>query len=511
MIENLSEILYQGLKLHPDKTAIIEDKKQYTFRDIDLLSNSLAFRLKTDFNIHHQDRVVVIAEKSINIILSAIAIWKLGAIYVPVDKSNGVDRIQYLINNVDAKLIISTSKIILNNIAILSNRPTLTYEQIKQIAKEQNVIHTTINTEDIAVIIHTSGSTGYPKGVMLDHRSIIAYFKAHNELLNFDHHSIIINFGEFHFDISIQDTFQPLFFGATVVLFKGLFLSKLIINLILNQKVTHLIALSSVLSLIAAHKNELVQLQNSNLKVCQTGGEICDIKLINQWKELLPNVKLINGYGPTECNSLCMGYIIEEPDYNRKDLFPIGTPFSNMEAVIINDKNEIIVNDNEIGILCISGPQLMKGYWNAKEQTNKSLQKINNKVFYITGDLAKRTNGLYYFEGRKDSEVKILGKRINLNEVRNRILLNSFIDYAVVSTIENNIFVYAHISSPESANAEHLLESLKKYLPSYMFPKYIYLTEKIWRTSTNKIDEKVIIQNTLKAISNNTNKQIIIE
>jgi D-alanine--poly(phosphoribitol) ligase subunit 1 len=500
----LSEIISEYAKKIPESNAINDGTNSYGFAELENISDNLAELIIEKYNIKKGPRILFIAEKASEIVVGIIGTWKAGAAFVPVDKNNGVGRTQFIVENVTPSLIISSREMLEKFAEAISDIPTLSYEEIAKLDKtESNYSHSqTPDGDDIAIILHTSGSTGNPKGAVLQHKSVVAYFRAHNEAVyGFKEHDKNINYGPYHFDVSIQDTFLPLYFGASVYIYRGLFISGIIIALMLKEGATHITAVSSVLALISGTKDELTKLRDSPLRVIQTGGEICDTKLINKWLTTHPNVKIYNGYGPTECNSLCMAHEITEADPDRNTLFPIGKAFPGTTVALINQQQQVISQPGVVGTLLVAGPQLMEGYWNLPEQTEKAFFFIEGERYYITGDLARfDESGNYYFEGRNDSEVKILGRRINLNEIRDCLLKMADADYAVVGTINmaNSTYIYAFIYQSEEKKMltrEKVIDFMRGTLPEYMIPKYVIISNEIFKTSTNKINEQEIKKN----------------
>ncbi|WP_046754922.1 AMP-binding protein [Kordia jejudonensis] len=497
--QTMATVLSYGLQNSPQKIAVNDGSTQYSYKDLETRSDHLAALLQNRYGIRKGDRVLVIADKASEIIVVMIGIWKTGAIYVPVDKEDGILRAKYISDLIEPKLFISTKRSLERFDELIKDAPSLNYDEVTNIQRLTDDAYkkVAIAGEDASVILHTSGSTGKPKGAILSHSSIIEYFKAHNEHIQFTAKSRIINYGPFHFDISLQDTFMPLYFGASVYLFRGMFISPIIINLIKEEKITHLIAIASVLSLIAGKREQIEQLKDSSLEFCQAGGEICDVKIFNAWAELMPHIRLYNAYGPVECNSICSVYRIHKPDYNRKKPFSFGKPLKGSKAILLDEDQNVITESETKGVLAIAGPQLMNGYWKKPALTAQVFYYHNDEKYYITGDLAKRDDdGNYYFEGRRDKEVKILGKRINLNEIRNSLFKIDGIDYAIVDTVqleaERQIYAYAYVSPKNEISYDDILEHLRSNLPYYMVPKYLCVSNNIAKTSTNKVDERTI-------------------
>ncbi len=509
----LSGIITEYAQRTPERNAIKDGATEYSFGALEILSNNLAQRLVETYHVRKGQRILFIAEKASEIIVAVIATWKAGAVFVPVDRNNGANRTKFIIDNVSPAVIISSQELLTKFAEVIADIPTISYEFIRTMDKVNDSFTSKpeVVGDDIAIILHTSGSTGNPKGVVLEHKSVVAYFRAHNLLFLFDEECKNINYGPYHFDVSIQDTFLPLYFGAAVYVYRGMLISTIVINLLLKESATHVIAVSSVLALITGDKDEIQKLKGSGLKVCMTGGEICDTKLINKWLATLPDIRLYNGYGPTECNSLCMAYQIPVADYDRDALFPIGKPFDQMKVALIDGNMEEITENGKTGTLIVAGPQLMREYWNLPDHTEKAFFWLRGERYYITGDLAKRDDeGNYYFEGRNDSEVKIHGRRINLNEIRNCLLRIEDTDYAVVGTVavNNTTSIYAYVyQSAEKKQLEqpYIIEFLRKTLPEYMIPKYVFVSSEIIKTSTNKINEQEIrkdVESKILAVTN---------
>ena len=496
----LSDILTRHKDSIPDKCAIMSDSNAYSFLELDILSTNFAHVLVNNFGICKGDRIVFIAEKSTELIAAIIATWKAGAVYVPIDKENGINRSRFMINDVNPRLVISSSEYLTKYKDAISGCDTVDYNFIKSLSKaiQGSALPIKVEEQDTAVIIYTSGSSGMPKGVCLSHQSVVDYFQAENDLLQFDQTTNNINFGPFHFDVSIQDTFLPISFGSGVYLYNSFLIPTLIVDLVQQFDVTHLICISSVFTLITGDDKAMEALNNSRLQCCMVGGEVLDNKVVNYWLSKIKALRFYNGYGPTECNSLCMAYHIQHIEEDRKRLYPIGKPFNGSKALLVDQENNAIHANNTIGKLLIGGRQLMQGYWKLSEQTAKAFHHINGEKYYITGDLAQRdNNGNYIFEGRNDSEVKILGRRINLNEIRDNVLKIPQVNYSVIDMIEINgekeIYAYIYVPEGEAALSEEaVIAHMKENVPVYMIPKHIFITGKVFKTRSKKISEKKI-------------------
>jgi D-alanine--poly(phosphoribitol) ligase subunit 1 len=498
-IETLANILDTGCAVAGDHVAVDSWEGRLTFKDVDQYSNALAITLAERFNIRRGDRVAILAEKSIAIVVVAVAVWKAGAIYMPIDVNNSPIRTRTILEATQPGLIISSERTLKRYEAVHSDIPSLAYEEILRL-EPMTLSRSTlpvVQASDIAAIIHTSGSTGVPKGVMLSHGSMAAYFINHNVYLRYDVAACGMNNGPFHFDVSIQDTFLPLSFGSRVVFHQGSFIGPLLMKTIREKRVTHLVVMSSVLDIISQEPACIEDLRGGALKLLVTGGELCDPKLINRWKLALPELRILYGYGPTECNSLCTTHEIVEADIGRTKPYPIGRPFNGVGALLLDDQWREIQTPNVSGVLALAGPQLMAGYWGRPDLTSQVTRVINDRTYYVTGDYCFRDdNGDYHFVGRTDTEVKIRGHRINLNEVRYALLSEPNIRYAQVGAADvgasKHIYAFVYAGPDIQLFHQDILKSLSQKLPPYMLPTYIKIAKDLEMTTTDKVNERGI-------------------
>lgn len=496
----LDRLLARGLADDPDRVALSKNGRTWSFAELDRLSTLAAERMVRAYGLRRGDRVVVLAAADPAIVVAALAIWKAGGVYAPIDVENAPKRTELMLEKLRPRLAISTAARLAAASETLGELPTLSYEEI--MAGEGVVRAEPLDAPapgDDAVVIHTSGSTGVPKGAALTHDSVTTYMRNHNAIMGFDTRSVGMNNGPFHFDVSIQDTFLPLFFGARVVMHDGLFISPIMLSLIAREGVTHLIAVSSVLELISQDDARLAALGEKAPHTVVTGGELCDVKLINRWLTHYPALRLNYGYGPTECNSLCMSYRVPRPDPGRTRPFPIGTVFPGHRALLIDGEGRVIEAPDTVGTLCIAGPQLMREYIGMPDATAKAIREIEGERVYVTGDLCWRDrDGLYHFAGRNDTEVKIRGRRIDLAEVRNALLAVEGVHYAVVGTAapdgERAIWGFVATSTATAPSPETIRAVVRERVPDYMVPRWLCRAETLPKTTTGKVAERRITE-----------------
>lgn len=506
-LNSLAEILSVSVSVSPDKKAIDDGRITYSFAELDEVSRSIAYAFVAQ-GLRKGDRVFVLAEKCSEIVAIALAIWKAGAVYVPIDVENPAQRVELLFNRIAPRLVIGPSRLIESFSSIWRDVARLQFELINDIGKEAIPVPLPkVAHRDVAYIMHTSGSTGSPKGVEMSHGSILTYFAGHNQVLRINGASRCLNNAPFHFDVSIQDTFLPLSFGATVYLTRGLPVGVVLLRTIERERITHLIAVATILTIVTGDGRRLANTDLSALEVVMTGAEVCDVKVINAWLKHAPSVRVINGYGPTEVNSISLTYSITEADDQRTDFYPIGKPLSTVRALLIRETGSLITAPGEAGELLLGGPQLMNGYWNNPDETAKAFLVIDGDRYYRTGDLCHLDHrGNFVFDGRRDAEIKLAGRRVNLTEVQQCLLEHTRVSAAIVgvATVDGRSAVAALInpSSPMTIqDLKHVKRFVAARLPDYMVPTYLAVYEHAVLLASGKTDQRRLLKVLEKEIS----------
>ncbi len=496
-ITHLGEVLEFPYKNFPNKIAINDGKVSYTFKQLQELSSLLSKKL-TQQGIKAGDRVIVLSEKYCEVVIIMIAIWKSEAIYVPIEPESYSKRADFFESSLEPKLIFGSE---LHKQKILSDVVFFSFKEIEDLHNFENISYPFVkksSVNDIAYIIHTSGSTGIPKGVCIEHRKLINYFHNHNEVLRFNEKSYGFSISPFHFDVSIEDTLLPISTGSTVYIYRGLPVASIILNILEKEKITHLIAVSTILTLITSNTKKLDDANLNNLEMVMTGAEVCDSNVINKWLKKLPHARVINAYGPTEVTIVCLTHTIKSSD----TVIPIGKALTNNYVHLLDDDGNIIKEINTKGELLIGGDQLMHGYWNNEEETNKVFKIIDEKIYYRSGDICyKNDDNDYVFVGRKDSEHKINGRRINLGEIKHFLLLHPKITNAAVGIIndsktneKNIIVVLCFHTEISKVFSEAIINELRQIIPFYLFPNIIGFSNDFIFGKTGKIDEKEMIR-----------------
>jgi acyl-coenzyme A synthetase/AMP-(fatty) acid ligase len=329
-----------------------------------------------------------------------------------------------------------------------------------------------------------------------------SYFKAHNQVLRYGADSRVFSLTPFHFDVSIEDTLLPLSVGAFVYQYAGIVAGPLMRRALSRHKITHLIAVSTLLTMISTPSEAITAEQFPQLQMLMTGAEVCDPKIINLWKQTLPEVRLINAYGPTETTIVCTCYLVERADPQRQGSFPIGLALDGVATLIV-DPALSAVAVGEVGELCIGGAQVMRGYFQQPEETAKVIFVRDGIRYYRTGDLCvMQPDGNILYLGRNDDEVKIAGKRVHLGEIRQRLMALPGIDRVAIGTMEQTESAHGSLRrciavvliSTDRGHVAEAQRAMTEALPAYMRPRVWGHAHSVDLSASGKTDEKALLK-----------------
>lgn len=474
----------------PEKKAIADDSTAYAFIDLEQQAQVLAGWLQAQ-GVKPGSRVAVLARKCALMPLLAIAIWKSGAVYVPLDDAQPEARLSNLLGRLQPSMVIALDDRAPVIQASWLNRTELDAVLARPAQAVPTIAHA---ADDTAYIIFTSGSTSDPKGVEISVANLLAYFRNHNEVLQFSPDSRVFSLSPFHFDVSIEDTLLPLSLGAFVYQFRQLPAGPIMRSAMAREQITHLIAVSTLLTMITEDGRHISPEKFPHLQMVMTGAEICDPGIINLWKTRFPAVRMINAYGPTETTIVCMSHEITQVDGARTSSYPIGKPLRNVSIRIMGESGEIH-GAGQSGELWVGGEQVMRGYFDQPAENQRVLVDVDGVRYYRTGDICcYDERGDVLFVGRNDDEVKINGRRIHLGEIRQRALSYPEVERAAICVVRrNNRDCIGLVVMSAELNLLRPLEAyLKAHLPDYMVPAVLGWSPTLIMSSSGKTDERMV-------------------
>jgi amino acid adenylation domain-containing protein len=491
-------------KTTPDEIAIRFKEKSLSYSQLNKHANRLSNFL-IERGVQVEDIVAIAMDRSLELIVSILAIHKAGAAYLPIDASYPEERIEAIFEDGQPKLILTTSenatKLSQQNKVILIDN--ILAEPLSENDENPNV---EIGSENLAYLLFTSGSTGRPKGVMIEHHSVINKLIWMQQQHPIGKNESLLLKTPITFDVSVWELFWWFFNGSSLTILPpdGEKDPREIIETTANKGVSTLIFVPSMFAPFVEYvkSKELVS-KLSNLKYIILIGEALSPQLVMDFNELRTKYfspRLVNTYGPTEATVAVSFYNC--PEINPVDRVFIGKPISNTKLLVI-DKNQHICPIGVAGELVISGENLARGYKNSPELNTsrfieiKDLEGQNIKV-YKTGDVAKwDENGELDFIGRIDNQVKIRGYRIELGDIETKLLAYESVETAVVivNTIrEGNkqLVAYVVLKNNSPNDSSDIKKFLKQNLPEYMVPAHIVVLDKMPLNSSEKIDRKAL-------------------
>ncbi len=472
----------------PDAIAVIYGQKQLTYRELNLRANELAKHLR-NLGIGPEKRVGVMIKKSERTIEALLGVLKAGGAYVPIHISSPPGRIQFILNDADAKILLTNMDSgpldEFTGLTINLNDENFSAEIDSSLPRQF------VNSNNLAYIIYTSGSTGEPKGVMVNHSSLLNFLLSMEKSPGMNESSVVLALASISFDPSTLELFLPLVAGATVVIADEEMTNNplLLAEAIDRHDINILQATPATWQLLL----DIGWVGKSGLTAL-CGGDVLTKKMANQLLERVGS--LWNVYGPTETTVWCSISQVQKGEAP----VTIGNPIANAQIYVL-DRYLQTVPVGVTGELFIAGAGLARGYLNNPGLTS---EKFINNIFnsesgyklYKTGDLARYLPD-YSIEllGRNDDQVKIQGHRMELGEITSVLLQHPSVNDGIVITRTEATgdkrlvayFVAKHETAPDAAA---LREFFGKKLPDYMIPSFFVIMDCLPLTSNGKIDRK---------------------
>lgn len=509
---NLGQLFHVIASKQPNEIAIKGiDEKHVSYAELESLSNRLAnFLIAKD--IQECDTVAILHNNSITAYALMLACLKIGATYTNLDPKSPVERFEKMVHICAPKMIFYPEglKLIdaIENTAILeividyTNPDFLTaihaYENDLPI-RTSNIVGNTP-----AYIMFTSGSTGFPKGVVITHQNLLHFIdwvKATYEVTSLD---AFTNINPLHFDNSVFDFYGSLFNGAALIPVTDKLRSnpRKLLEALNTLNPTIWFSVPSML-VFALNMRAIREEDISTLRIVTFGGEgFPKNQLRKLWSFWGDRVTFINVYGPTECTCICSSYIVSAEDLANDELLPLGPMAPNFYAKIL-DENGKEVNSGDIGELCIGGPNVGLGYYNNSEKTSEvfisdTTHATFHRRLYKSGDLVKEDirRGVLLFCGRKDNQIKRMGYRIELEEIENAFNSLDFVEESAVVYVNTEKYPAKIVAFLRTGirDEKHMKAILKNKLPLYMMPDIFEYIDVLPKNQNGKINRLLLKQ-----------------
>ncbi|MGI6465210.1 MAG: amino acid adenylation domain-containing protein [Methanobacterium sp.] len=476
----LNRLFERQVEKEPDEVALIAQDGEYTYSQLNQMANQIAHNLLKK-GVEVEDRVMFILRRDSRLVATMLGIVKAGCAFIPVDPEYPEERIKEMIQDSDARYIVTNQEMPAIN---LPN--AVSVDELLTGSGDTNP-EPDLSPENLCFLIYTSGSTGKPKGVMLTHQGITNYINPHPE--NIPIHALVtrarkmISISTVSFIVFLREMLATLTNGLPVV-FASEEQAVNPMELVKLFEETGADAFGATPTRLLQYLEvEEVQKTMPRCRVIIVGGETFPSQLYEKLSQYTL-AEIYNSYGPTEVTIACHGKLITSTDITA------GDPLLNVTDRIMDiDGNPL--PPYAVGELYVAGAGVARGYWNNPELTRERFINYNGLRYYNTGDLAKRDNrGELYVLGRTDTQIKLRGLRIELGEIESTIAQYPGIKavFAVVRKVQGTEHLVAYFTQEKHVDTALLRNYLLEKLPSYMVPSYLVRMEEFPLTFNGKAD-----------------------
>jgi amino acid adenylation domain-containing protein len=488
---------------YPNRLAVIFDGNSVTFGELNQRANQLARYLQSK-GAGLETPIAICIERGIEMMVGLLAIWKAGAAYVPLDPGYPAERLQQMLEDCGAELILTQKHLATTVRHIHAELVCIDQDWPNISSHGSENLSFSHPGDSLAYIIYTSGSTGKPKGVMVRHSSLTNLVFAMDDCIGLESPGTWLAVTSLSFDISIVEVFWTLSRGFRVVLQPGVFASNLqsVLKQIERHEVTHFQCTPSMAGLLLLDNAAVKVL--ARLKKMLVGGEALPYQVARRLQQIVGG-QVINLYGPTETTIWSSSWHLHEAISS----ISIGKPLANTQFYILNETLDP-VPIGAIGELYIGGDGLARGYFARPDLTADRfvpdhLSGRRGDRLYRTGDLAKyQADGNVEYQGRTDQQVKLRGHRIELEEIESQLAAHELVREAAVVLRQgqnDNSILVAYITLKEqseltsqlfSAVGDLLRTHLRDRLPEYMVPAMIVELDQMPLTVNGKLDRRAL-------------------
>ncbi len=481
MNQNVIYEIFEGQrKAAPNAIAVFDEARSLTRAEFASLIDTIAVKIPESAH-----RVGIMMEHSVEMIAAIFAVLKLGKTYVPVEPFFPQERIEFMMTDAGVELLITNSvhREKVEQFPCLCVDPGLAAEDVS--------VKPAASPDDLAYILYTSGSTGTPKGVAVRNRNVCHYVRAFQNEFHPCQADTMLQYSVCSFDIFVEEVFTTLLSGAVLAI-PSAKTKKDICHLMEFVEINNVTEISGFPYLLQ-EMNHLPRIPKS-LRLLISGGDVLRASYITN---LTDQVEIYNTYGPSE-TTVCVSYYRCNGVAPLADgTYPVGKPVPGIQIEILDEHMEKVA-PGEIGEICILGDGVSAGYiGNRKKENEAFVTRPDGSVLYRSGDLGYfLPDGNIAFLHRKDTQVMILGKRVEPVEVESVLCKCPEIESAVVRpyTDEQNLsymVAYVVLKQPE-ANLSTLKKEMARFLPNYMIPEFFVRMNALPLNAHGKVDTKAL-------------------
>lgn len=505
-VTGIHQLVEKHALLKPDAPAITFNGKTLSYKALNEKSNQLAHLLIAK-GVKLETLIGVSLNRSVEMVIAILGILKAGGAYVPIDAEYPKERINYMISNSDIKFLITQH-------LLLEQTPQSAIEKIclDTLHEQLDDFPITnpsllVNSDNLAYVLYTSGSTGNPKGVMVCHESLIQAYAGWETIYHLNEMDCHLQMASFSFDVFSGDWIRALCSGGKLVLCpkETLLAPEMLYKLMEGEKITCAEFVPIILRRLMEHvKTKNISLKFMRVLIC--GSDNWSMQEYKKLQQLCgKETRIINSYGLTEA-TIDSTYFetkwVSKEQVALNHTVPIGKPFPSTEIFLLDDHLNIVSN-GKIGEIYIGGPGVARGYINQPELTSKKFilnpfTKKSHSRLYKTGDLGRLLpDGNIEFLGRIDNQVKLRGMRIELSDIENALncypsVRESLVVFSEDESQHKRLAAYLLLKNDIQIDLRKLRTFLQKRLPHHMIPSVFIKLESLPMTPNGKLDRQAL-------------------
>jgi len=517
----VEEFLEKSAERTPDKIALICGEQRLSYAEIDARCNQLAHAL-VGMGLERWDRVVIYGRNSVETVVAIFAVLKAGGVFVLVNPTTKQDKLTYIVCNCRATFLITADKLATVVMSAAETCPSLRSVVVAGLTGQssqsagapcvalEDAIHHQPSERcarrnidvDLAALIYTSGSTGHPKGVMMTHLNVVSAATSITTYLDNRAEDVILNVLPLSFDYGLYQLLMAFKIGGTLVLENSFAYPYVILETLSQERVTGFPIVPTICSILLQLKLENYSFPH--LRYITNTAAALPVAHIHKLRELFPKVRIYSMYGLTECKRV--SYLPPEQIDSRPGSVGRGMP--NEEVYLVdNDGQQLPAGST--GELVVRGSNVMKGYWELPEETDRALRPGpfgNEKVLY-SGDLfCTDAEGYLYFVGRKDDIIKTRGEKVSPREVEDVLHSHPCIAEAAVvgiphDVLGNAIFAFVKLKSGATLDEYELKGFCADRLEDFMIPTTVRFRDSLPKSANGKIAKRDLIADEAAALA----------
>ena len=519
--KTIVELFEEQVERSSSAIAASDHYQKVSYTELNAQANQLAHSLLRE-GLTREMPIVVLSNRSVDMLAGMLGILKAGGVYVPVSVDHPLSRIEQVLRDARPQWVLTTSAMLgepvlkllvdtgvgvicLDNVdaAIMGQADASTLRLVdRSVWQEYPSQNPSVRVapNQLAYILYTSGSTGIPKGVMIEHRGMLNHLLAKRDSLQLSADSVVAQNASESFDISIWQFFSALLVGGKTVIYakEQVLEPEKFLYRLQQDRVSVLEVVPSYLSVLLGLVEEMnTEFLLTDLSYLLVTGETLQKKLVERWFNRFPDIKLINAYGPTEASDDVTQCVLSEAPQGTH--VPIGHVLPNLRIYVV-DEYEKLCPRGVKGQIVVSGVGVGRGYLNEPDKTAAvfvadPFSSDAAQRMYYTGDIGRwLADGSLEFLGRQDQQVKVSGHRIELGEVESGLMSRAEVTEAVVLTRqeEGTVYLVGYYVAEKEVSVAEMRSYLTNRLPGYMMPTYLVPMPAFPLTPNGKVDHEAL-------------------